>query len=277
MPTDDTFTPPHGFGLRPDRPDRRDRALYAAVPNIDALPMRADNERYLPAVMDQGVTAACTGYSGASLGYSVMVRDSHLRPFVPSPVFLYREARVLGGYVEEDMGAEIRLIWKAANKVGFPPMSNIPPRFKRNDMADANGIFPEQSIWRRQPAPSHYADAERRQAVTYYRLATLNDLLQCLADGWCAQLGFTVFRSMYGDRGPVYDVPDPAQGERDLGGHAVVAFGYDKAARRVMFRNSWGLDAHEGKPNFTLSFEYVARFAGDVWTCRLIEGGKPQP
>ena len=39
-----------GMGLRRDTPDRRDRALYAAVPNIDALPDKADCSALLPAV-----------------------------------------------------------------------------------------------------------------------------------------------------------------------------------------------------------------------------------
>lgn len=274
----DTFTPPHRFGYRPDRPDRRDRALYAAVPNIDALPDHVDLEKLLPPVMDQSVTSSCTGFSGANTAYAAMKKDGHRRPFVPSPVFLYREARVLGGYEPEDMGAEIRLVWKAAAKLGLPPMSNLKPRFLSSDLADPQtGLFPEGSIWRKPPTKSLLADAERRQAVTYFRLATLNDLLKCLADGWCANLGFTVFRSFYGDRGPRYDVPDPVQGERDLGGHAVTAFGYDKPSRRVFFRNQWGADAHEGRANFTLSWDYVTKFSGDTWSIRLIEGGKAQP
>jgi len=270
-----TTLPPHGFGLRPDTPDRRDRALYASVPNIDTLPDRADCSHLLPPVMDQGVIGACTGFSGASVIYAVMKKDGHRRPFVPSPVFLYREARVLGGYVEEDCGAEIRNIWKAANKLGVAPMSNLKPRFKDDDLPGSDGIFPENSIWRRQPAPSHYADAERRQALVYYRLATLNDIIQCLADGWPVQLGFAVYRSLYGPSGPLFNVPDPQPGERMLGGHAVAAYGYDKPSRRVIFRNSWGVDAHEGRPDFTLSFAYVAQLAWDVWTARSIEGGRP--
>lgn len=276
-----TTTPtalPHRLGWKKDAPDRRDRALYATVPNIAALPDRADNEKYLPAdPMDQGETSSCTGFSGANLFYSVMVRDGHLRPFVPSPVFLYRAARDLGGYLQEDGGAEIRNIFKAANKLGLPPMSNLRPRFKPADLADPQtGLFGKDSIWVRSPSPSLLADAERRQAVTYHRLATLNDLLKCLADGWPAQVGVTLFPSLYGETGPRYEVPDPARGEAPLGGHAVVAFGYDRATRRIMFRNQWGAAAHEGRPNFTLSWEYVARFMGDAWCCNLVEGGKPQ-
>lgn len=269
--------PMPGMGLVPDAPDRRDRALYAAIPNIDALPDRADCSALLPPVMDQHSTSACVGFSAATVMHAVMVKDGHRRPFVPSPVFIYREARVLGGYVEEDMGTEIRLAWKAANKVGLAPMSNIKPRFKAGDLADPQtGLFPADSIWRRQPAPSHYADAERRQALVYYRLATLNDLLQRLADGWPAQLGFMVFRSMYGSSGPLFEVPDPQPGEHGLGGHAVAAYGYDKPSRRVLFMNSWGNEAHQGRSSFTLSFDYVMRYSADVWTGRALEGFRPK-
>lgn len=272
----DTFTPPRGFGYKPDPRDRRDRLLYAAVPNIANLPPRADNEKILPAPMDQAVTNSCVGFSGAAVLYATMKRDKHRKPFVPSPVFLYREARVLGGYVEEDLGAEIRLMWKACSKVGIVPMSNIKPKFDNKSLADANNIFPENSIWRKQPAPSHYADGQRRQAIVYHRLPIIEDVLQTLANGWCVQLGFTVFRSLYNSNGaPRYDVPLPVIGDRELGGHAVTAYGYDIPSRRILFRNSWGESAHEGKPNFMLPFDYW-RWCSDVWCSQLIEGGIPQ-
>ena len=53
------YTPRYqpGFGLRPRTPDRRDRALYAAVPNVDALPDKADCSHLLPQPMDQHMTS----------------------------------------------------------------------------------------------------------------------------------------------------------------------------------------------------------------------------
>lgn len=262
-----------GTGWREPSPDRRDRALYAAVPDIAALPDEANLEALLPPVMDQSVVGACTGYSAATVAYVAMVKDGHRRPFIPSPVFLYREARVIGGYVEEDAGAEIRNVWKAANRLGLPPMSNLRPRFKDTDLPDPNTwLFPENSIWRRKPAPSHYADAERRQVIAYYRLATLADVLKCLADGYPVNFGFTVFRSFYGPGGPRYDVPDRQPNDRSLGGHAVTAFGYSKRTGRLLCRNQWGQDAHEGRPNFTLSFAFYETHGGDAWSCRMVEG-----
>lgn len=274
----DDFTPPHAFGYRQDTPDRRDRLLYQVVPNIDALPDEVNLESLLPGVYDQKVIGSCVGWSSATVAYTVMKKDGHRRPFMPSPVFLYREARDLGGYVEEDAGAEIRLAWKAMNKLGLPPMSNLKPRYNAGDLPDEQtAIFPEKSIWRKKPPASIYSDAETRQMLSYFRLDTLGDLLKCLADGYTANIGFSVYRSFYGPRGPVIDVPDPNPlVDRLLGGHAVTAYGYSKKRQRVFLRNQWGETAHENTPNFTLSFRYLEnpQWSGDWWAGRVLEGGK---
>lgn len=273
--SDRRFRGAPGMGLRRDAPDRRDRLLFRTVPNVDSLPERADCSALLPEPMDQGVIGACVGYSAATVAYGTMIRDGHRRPFVASPVFIYREARILGGYVHQDVGAEIRNAWKAMNRIGVPPMSNLKPRFKADDLPDPQTwLFPENSIWRRKPSPSTYADAERRQALAYFLLPTLADVLQCLADGFLCQIGFAVHRSFYGWGGPLYNVPDPEPGDRELGGHAVTAWGYDKPSRRVLLRNQWGASAHEGKPDFTLSFSYMEKHSWDNWTGRIFEGGR---
>lgn len=277
--------PPFGFGLKRDSDARRrtDFKLYEAAPNIDAMPQSKNNGDALPVdlsgkpiVLDQKTTSACTGYSGAVTAFAAMVRDGHVRPFLPSPVAMYREARVLGGYLEEDGGAEIRNVWRAANKIGLPAMSNLKPSFKPTDLADPRtGLFPEQSVWRRPMSRSNLADAERRQALAYYRLNGLPDLLQAIADGFVVNVGFEVFRSFYGPNGPRFEVPDPDPArDRSLGGHAVAGYAYDKPSRRVLFRNSWSESAHEGKPDFTLSFSYLEKHSWDNWCCRAVEGAK---
>lgn len=255
--------------------DRRDRVLYAKIPDISKLPVEANVESLLPAPMDQESTGSCTGFSAANTAYAVMVKDGHPYPFVPSPVFLYREARVIGGYVEEDSGAEIRNVWKAMNKEGIPPLWLLMPRFNSTDVANPNtGEFPEHSIWRRQPPKAVFTYAEKRQMIGYFKLETLEDILQCVADGYPANFGFTVFRSFYGQIGPQFNVPDPASGDQELGGHAVTAFAYNMQEQWVECRNQWGATAHEGKPNFRLSFTYMRKYASDAWTGRLIEGYK---
>jgi len=274
--TDDTFTPPHGLGLRPDSPDRRDRVLYRAVPNVDLLPDTAAAQHIrdtMPPPMDQGSVGACVGYGTAQNAYAAMVRDSRRRPFLPSPVALYLWARELGGYPQEDSGAEIRNGFRAMNKYGLPPMSNLKPRFEPRDLADERtGLFPPTSIWVRPVSASNFADAERRQVVGYKKLPLLADMLQCLADGRPVCFGFTMFRSFYDAYGnPRKIIPMPRNGERELGGHCVNGVDYDKPNRLFWCRNQWA-NAHEGSPDFALPFDYVAAYANDAWVSEGVEG-----
>src|SRR5690349_1394052 len=164
-----------GFGVKQrDVPDRRDRALFAAQVNIDALPDVGTCEKLLPAPLDQETTNSCVGFSGSTALAMVMKKDGHKAPFVPSPVWLYRQAREIGGYVEEDSGAEIRNMWKAAANQGLVPMSNLKPKFDEASLAVENkqgvAIFPEKSIWRRPVSASNLADAARRQVIQYFKL-----------------------------------------------------------------------------------------------------------
>jgi C1A family cysteine protease len=155
-------------------------------------------------------------------------------------------------------------------------MSNIKPDFSMKHMPDPNTwVFPEKSIWRRRAAPSHFVDAERRQVIEYYRCETLEDILRSISEGYPVIFGFDVFNSFYGRSGPLFNVPDPMTSDYYIGGHAVIAHTYDTPSRRVVARNSWGDTPHEGKPDFTLSYNYIAKFASDAWTCRMIEGARP--
>ena len=59
----------------------------------------------------------------------------------------------------------------------------------------------------------------------------------------------------------------PAPHERKLGGHAVMAVGYDGAKRMMIVRNSWG--PHWGQGGyFMMPFEFIISpsMASDFWT-----------
>ena len=65
----------------------------------------------------------------------------------------------------------------------------------------------------------------------------------------------------------------PQKGERVVGGHAVLAVGYDDSTRRFFVRNSWG-SGWGMKGYFTMPYDYVTNqnLADDMWTVRRGEG-----
>lgn len=64
----------------------------------------------------------------------------------------------------------------------------------------------------------------------------------------------------------------PSSQEQTVGGHAVMAVGYDDANGWFIVRNSWG-DQWGMEGYFTLSYSYVTQrsLASDFWTIRLVQ------
>jgi C1A family cysteine protease len=63
----------------------------------------------------------------------------------------------------------------------------------------------------------------------------------------------------------------PAAGEKVLGGHAVLAVGYDNTEQRFIVRYSWGAGWGQ-KGYFTVPFAYLTstKLSSDFWTIRLM-------
>jgi C1A family cysteine protease len=64
----------------------------------------------------------------------------------------------------------------------------------------------------------------------------------------------------------------PKTNEKVVGGHAVVAVGYDDAAKLFIVRNSWGA-AWGLKGYFTMPYGYLTEenLSDDFWTIRIVE------
>ena len=94
----------------------------------------------------------------------------------------------------------------------------------------------------------------------------------CLASGYPFVFGFTVYASFESAAvAKTGKMPMPKSGEQVVGGHAVLAVGYNNDQRVFIIRNSWG-DGWGDKGYFYMPYAYLLddNLADDLWTIRLV-------
>jgi len=256
------------YGWSRDLPDHRDHA-YAPPPRLlRALPRKVDLSAspLMPRVYEQGSLGSCTGNAIAAAVHFARRMERKEPDFVPSRLFIYWNERRLEGTVASDSGAQIRDGMKVVAKLGVCPSSSRPKT--------ASDWPYRARRWRDRPPRACFAFALENQITRYLRLPQeLRVLKACLAEGFPFVFGFTAYEAFESDRverSGVLDLPRPR--ERSVGGHAVLAVGYDDAAKRFLVRNSWGEDWGK-KGYFTMPYAYVTNphLAADFWTIRQTE------
>ena len=247
------------FGWVPDLPDARDHLYAAPAPVLRALPKSVDLKPHFKAKpYDQGQLGSCTGNAIAGAIQFDREKQKLSPDFVPSRLFIYYNERVIEGTVGVDSGAQIRDGIKSVAHDGVCPEKVWP-----YDIAE----------FAKKPPAKAYAEAVKDKAVSYSRLVpNLNQLKGCLASGYPFVFGFTVYESFESEEvAKTGQVPMPGSSEKVLGGHAVLAMGYDDTHRRFLVRNSWGTQWGEAG-HFTMPYAYLtdSNLADDFWTVRLV-------
>lgn len=270
-----------GLGWLPDYPDFRDytteqetvKAMLKTVGTEKALkvglPVSADLRAWCSPIEDQGSLGSCTANAGVGM-VEYFERKAFGKHVDGSRLFLYKATRNLLHWTG-DTGAFLRSTMGALVLFGLPPEEYWP-----YVVAD----------FEKEPTGFCYAFAQNYQAISYYRIdppgtsatVILNRIKTNLSGGLPSMFGFTVYNS-YTQASVSGKIPFPTAGEKIVGGHAIVAVGYDdnmtikntnagaaETRGALLIRNSWGTGWGLAGYGW-LPYEYVLRgLATDWWS-----------
>jgi len=269
----------NGMGWLKDYPDFRDYSVSrkSLKPLMDkmgiadplkAAPENIDLREWCPPVEDQGQLGSCTANAGVGM-VEYFEKRAFGKHLDASRLFLYKATRNLMK-VTGDTGAYLRTTMQALVLFGVPPEEYYPYVVEDFDL---------------EPPAFTYSFAQSYQALQYLRLDPLQTDTEVLLDriktnlaaGLPSIFGFTVYNSIQ-DSAATGKIPYPCKGEQVMGGHAVMAVGYDdkmeiknsscknKTTGAILIRNSWG--TKWGKEGYGwLPYEYVTKgLATDWWT-----------
>ncbi len=160
--------------------------------------------------------------------------------------------------MDSDYGAQIRDGIKSVASQGDCAEESWP--YDTNRFAD-------------KPPQTCYDAAVQHKAVQYERtIRDLNQMKGCLATGYPFVFGFTVYQSFESQEvAQTGHASLPSSSEHAVGGHVVLAVGYDDSQNWFIVRNSWGT-SWGMNGYFTLPYTYLINesLSDDFWTIRVI-------
>jgi C1A family cysteine protease len=257
------------LGWVPDIPDSRDFTYAAPRSVLTALPREVSLRDKCPnTVYDQGRLGSCTANAIAGAVEFDQIKQGQ-REATPSRLFIYYNERAIEHSILFDAGAMIRDGIKSVAKQGACPESmwtydDTPPETEDSPCPACK--------FAQKPTAKCYTEARKHQILSYRRLPQdASTMRGCLASGYPFIFGFTCYSNLPFDS-TTGEIPLPTAQDDVIGGHAVLAVGYDDVSRKFMIRNSWGQHWGAGGYGF-LPYEYLldGNLADDFWTIRTIE------
>ena len=260
------------YGWKPDLPDQRDFSYCVPPSVVQSIPGAIDLRLQCPPIYDQGQIGSCTANAIAAALEFDMTKQG-LSAFTPSRLFIYYNERMMEGTVGSDSGAFIRDGIKSVASMGDCPETEWT---YDGTAAGAGNVFAPGAKAATAPDPGCYTDAVRHKALTYLSIdQNLADMKGCLAAGYPFVFGFSAYESIESEAVALSGkIPTPSASEQMIGGHAVLAVGYDDLAQAFIIRNSWGgAWGQRGYGSIPYTYLLDDNLASDFWTIRTVSDG----
>lgn len=233
----------------------------------DSIPEQVDLREWCAPIEDQGQIGSCTANAGVGL-LEYYQRRAFGEYLEGSRLFLYKATRNLLG-LTGDTGAWLRTAMGAMRLFGVCPERYWPY---------------EENAFDTEPPAFCYAFAKEYSAISYYRLdpagvdpdRVLENVKTQLAANLPSMFGFSVYASIR-QVSATGAIPYPSRNESVIGGHAVVAVGYDDTkvvthpvtgettTGALLIRNSWGTGWGEDGYGWIPYAYLTERLAEDFW------------
>jgi len=229
--------------------------LYSPSKHALPLPSYVDLQPKCPPVYDQ---KKCTVNAGAGLSQYLMRKHGYV-DWMPSQLALYYWNRMQKGTTNKDSGDSLQNDMNSLVKFSVPhePLWKYEPKNFT--------IKPEKSVW-----SDGYWHSVRIGLSVEQNIETIKS---CIAECYPIIFGMMVysyFESLEMEKNGILKMP--TSNDKILGGHAVMAVGYDDHTKMIKVRNSWG--GKWGKNGyFFMPYDYISNpyYCDDFWTAHDFE------